>query len=524
MSDEGKIIDGLLRDAEDALARGSIDKARGLYQGILANQPNNGVALRQLGAIEANGGSPALALDLFERCKSTGPLDADLCHAMATAFRLMGRPKLAHSALNAALGIDPRHGPSLYDSAVDLQRRGKYEAARKIYAQLASVGAGHFDTLFNHGVVLYRLGDLVAAERWFHAAAHVDATSPRPFINLAMIYRVWGFLREAVACLEHAITLAPDNADARWNLASALLVSGDFARGFAAYEARFLRPGRGERPMALPRWKGEALAGQTILITLEQGMGDAIHFARFIQGVADRGGRVVVECRPGLERLLATAPGVAATVGPGSVVPAAAYYAPLMSLPHLLGTTLESVPATVPYLAVPPGTPPFALAGTGLRVGLVWRGNPQHEHDQWRSMALATLAPLFDVKDVQYFSLQVGEGAAECAAVPGITDLSPRLTDFAATAAAVTALDLVIAVDTAVAHLAGALAKPVWLLIPQGNDWRWLHDRADSPWYPTARLFRQRRQRNWRPAVRAMAEALTALAADRAKLAPASVP
>ncbi len=511
MMDEGEIIDGLLGDAEAALARGSIGKATALYNGILRFMPEHTVALRQLAAIEVNNGEPAAALEYFERARQVQPPDADIYHGIATALRLMGHNAEAELALKTALRIDPSHSPSLYDFAVMLQQRGDLAAASAIYLDLAAQGAARFDATFNRGVTLYRMGNLLAAERWFHAAAQIDPTSPKPVINLGMIYRNWGFVKEAVACQENAVALAPTNAEAHWNLANALLVSGDFKRGFVEYEWRFKRSDRPERPAALPlnvaRWGGEPLDGKTILVTLEQGMGDAIHFVRLASDVAARGGRVVMECVQPLLSLLTTAPGVAATVAPGTQVPEAACYAPLMSLPYLLGTTLETVPANVPYLQVPAGVPVPRLNGKGLRVGLVWRGNPQHENDRNRSASLKLLEPLLKVAGVSFFSLQLGESAAECQTPPWadrVTDLSPLLTDFAQTAAVVQALDLVISVDTAVAHLAGALAKPVWVLIPLGNDWRWLHGRDDTPWYPTMRLFRQQRERKWRAAINAM--------------------
>jgi hypothetical protein len=202
-------------------------------------------------------------------------------------------------------------------------------------------------------------------------------------------------------------------------------------------------------------------------------------------------------------------------------VPEAACYAPLMSLPHLLGTALEKIPAAIPYLSVPAGTVSPQVNGSGLRVGLVWRGNPQHENDRRRSVSLDMLAPLLEIAGVDFFSLQVDAAGAEAKAgawASRVTDLAPGLTDFAHTAAAVQALDLVISVDTAVAHVAGALGKPVWVLIPDGNDWRWLHERQDSPWYPTMRLFRQRRQRHWMHAMKQMKRALADMAASKAPL------
>jgi len=520
MSDEREIIDGLMSDAEEALARASLNKAQALYHGILRLAPDHAGALRQLAAIEVNGGDPALALEFFERARQVEPLDADLCHGIATALRLMGREADADLALNAALKIHPGHGPSLYDSAMLLQKRGNLKAASERYLAVAAQGGGRFDASFNRGVTLYRMGNLQAAERWFHVAAVIDETSPKPLINLGLIYRTWGFLKEAIACQERAIALESDSVEAHWNLANALLSAGDFARGFAEYEWRFRRPGREERPamlpLNLPRWAGEPLHGQTIVITLEQGLGDAIHFVRFAQDVAAKGGRVVMETPPALGSLLATAPGVSEIVSPGTPVPAARYYAPLMSLPHILGVTLSNLTARVPYISVPANTPKPELPSSRLRVGLVWRGNPQHENDRYRSVSLDLLAPLLDVEGVSFFSLQVGAGAPHPnnAWAARLADLAPTLTDFGRTAAAVQALDLIISVDTAVAHVAGALGKPVWILIAEGNDWRWLHEREDSPWYPSVRLFRQRRGRRWGPTINAMTRALQELAVN----------
>lgn len=520
MPDEREIIDGLLEDAEAAIGRGATGKALALYQGILRLAPRHVGALRQLAAMEINGGDPVMAMELFERARQIEPLDPDLCHGLATALRLMGHSKEARLALKAALKIDPNHGPSLYDTALMEQQTGNHALAGELYLRLAAQGA-RFDAMFNRGVALYRTGNLLAAERWFHAAGQIDPTSAKPLINLGMIYRRWGFVKEAIACQEQAIKFAPDNAEAHWNLANALLLAGDFQRGFAEYEWRFRRPGRTERPsgleLALPRWKGETLSGKTLLLTLEQGLGDAIQFVRFAGLLNARGVRVVLEAMPPVQKLLATAPGVTQVVPPGQSA-AADYYLPLMSLPHVLGTTLETIPNAVPYLSVTNKASYPQISGTGLRVGLVWRGNPQHENDRQRSLPLEMLTPLLDVPDVSFYSLQVGVGSEETGTVQWsarVLDLAPGLTDFTKTAQAVNALDLVISVDTAVAHLAGALAKPVWVLIPLGNDWRWLHERSDSPWYPTMRLYRQGRARKWGRAIEAMKRDLAVLAAER---------
>jgi len=515
-SDEGEIIAGLLGDAEAALARGNIAKASAIYHGIQTIDPNHAVALRQLGAIAVTQGDAAAALELFNSAIRANPSDPDPYHGVGTALRLMGQIDEAILAMEGALCVDPDHAPALFDRALLLQQRGDMAGAADMYHRLALRYPNHFEAVLNRGAVLFRQDNFAAAERWFHEAARMNPQDPRPFINLAMIYRVWAALPAAIACLEHALTLDPNRAETHWNLANALLADGDYTRGFVTYEWRFRRPGMAERVLLLPRWRGEILAGKTILLSAEQGLGDAIQFVRFAQPLADRGARVIVECYPGLERLFATAPGVSRVVKWGQLVDDADFTAPLMSVPHLLGTTLESLPATVPYLSVPPDIRTPSLTGEGLKVGLVWQGNPQHATDHLRSLSLATLAPLLNVANVRWFSLQCGAGKEAQFASPWagrITDLSSQLTDFAITAAVMAKLDLVISVDTATAHLAGALGRPVWIPIHRGNDWRWLHGRDDSPWYPTARLFRQQPPRRWEPVIEAMAAALTELAA-----------
>jgi Flp pilus assembly protein TadD len=467
--------------------------------------------LRQLGAIAIHQGDASAALELFRHAVRSDPKDPDPYHGIGTALRVLGHTDEAILALEAALTVDPAHAPSLYDRALLLQQSGKLDAAAEMYRRIALIYPNHFEAILNRGVVLFRQDNLLAAERWFHEAAHMNATDPRPWINLAMIYRVWGYLPQAIACLEHVLTLAPDRAETHWNLANALLVSGDFKRGFAEYEWRFKRPGTAERALLLPRWRGEPLDGKTIFVSAEQGLGDAIHFVRFAALLAAMGAKVVLEAYPGLEKVLATATGVDRVVKWGEVVRDADFTVPLLSVPHLLGTTLATIPASVPYIKVPPGVRAPEPTGQGLKVGLVWQGNPQHDMDQWRSMPLAKFAPLRDVPNVSWYSLQFGAGKNEQYKEPWagrITDLSPRLTDFSITAAVMAELDLVISVDTAAAHLAGALGRPVWVPIHRGNDWRWLHERDDSPWYPTMRLFRQESERRWEPAIAQMAALL----------------
>jgi hypothetical protein len=300
-----------------------------------------------------------------------------------------------------------------------------------------------------------------------------------------------------------------------------LLLLGRLREGFAEYEWRWRMPGFAtpRRAFAQPMWTGDALAGRTLLVHAEQGLGSAIQFARYVE-LAATGGRVLLECRRPLQRLFAQSlarPGgpAAGVVVKGEELPPFDCHAPLMSLPHLLGTTLETIPARVPYLAARPDDVAAwrerLASALRPRIGLVWAGDANHENDHNRSMPPQFLAPLADAP-AAFFSLQVPARGELSPVFPAgsVIDLAPALGDFAETAAVIANLDLVISVDTAVAHLAGALARPVWLLLPYVPEWRWLLERDDSPWYPTMRVFRQRKAGDWRGLVDHLAGVLRA--------------
>jgi len=306
--------------------------------------------------------------------------------------------------------------------------------------------------------------------------------------------------------------------DGHWNLALALLVQGHFPEGWEEYEWRWKTKGLLSPRQLLPQplWDGRPLAGRAILLHAEQGLGDTIQFIRYLPLVAQRGGRVIVECQPELQRLVQAMTPDIPVLARGQPLPDFAFQCPLLSLPKALGTTLATIPATVPYLHadaqnVQMWRDRLAGHGSALKVGLIWAGNPHHKNDRNRSVKLASLAPLAQVPGVQFYSLQKGAAAAQAKTPPPGMDLIDRtddLQDFADTAAMIANLDLVIAVDTSVVHLAGALAKPVWTLLPYCPDWRWLLKRQDSPWYPTMRLFRQPEIGDWDSVIQQLAAAL----------------
>jgi hypothetical protein len=303
----------------------------------------------------------------------------------------------------------------------------------------------------------------------------------------------------------------------QWVLAVVALIRGDYASGWREAEWRwkckdFSSP---KRQWSKPQWKGEQLNGETILLHAEQGFGDTVQFVRYAPMVAERGGKVILECPAVLHRLLKNLPGIAGIV-PETAQPEFDLQCPLLSLPLAFGTLLDTVPNRVPYLTPEPQLCEqwgklIGERASGLKVGLTWAGSPTHQNDRKRSLTLNQLLPLAQAAGVTFFSLQKGP-AAQQANDPAIgfpiADLTARLTDFADTAAMISQLDLVITVDTVIAHLAGALGKPVWVFLPRVPDWRWMLDREDTPWYPTMRLFRQEVHGQWEKPIRRAAGCL----------------
>jgi hypothetical protein len=324
---------------------------------------------------------------------------------------------------------------------------------------------------------------------------------------------------EALACYHEAWKLDPDHGAARRSAAYCRLLMGDFAQGWMQHESRWeasdvvFRRRHADRPL----WLGvEPVAGKTVLLHAEQGFGDTLQFCRYASLVAARGATVVLEVPAALKTVLASLHGVSRVVSESDTQLPFDFQCPLMSLPLAFGTDLNTVPAETPYLRADADRVQTWKArldeagGRGrLRIGLAWSGNPHHKNDENRSMSLATLAPLYGL-DATFVSLQpdVRQDDAGVLAQSGILDFRGELRDFADTAALMQALDLVISVDTSVAHLAGALGRPLWILLPRVPDWRWLLDREDSPWYPGARLFRQDRPGDWPVVIEHVAQAL----------------
>ena len=471
-----------------------------------------------------------------------------------------GRLAQATAAFEEAVAIDPGYAQAHSNLGVVLKRQGKLKEAVAAYRRAIESAPDYATAHSNLGNALRELGELKGAAAACGRAVEIDPSYAQAYSNLGLVLREQAKYADAVAACRKAVELKPDYADAHnnlgyallgqgklaaaiaacreaaalrpgyvgahWNEAFTLLLAGDFEAGWEKYEWRWRKDEFLAESRRFPQgaWDGAALGGGTILLHAEQGIGDTLQFVRYAPLVAARAARVIVECQRGLERLMATVAGVGEVVVKGDPLPEYSAHAPFLSLPRIFGTRLETVPAEVPYISVPadmeppPFAPAYATQDGALRVGIVWAGSPAHSNDRNRSCPLEPFARLRDIAGVTLFSLQVGPQAAALGALPpgpAIADLGKTFTDFAATAMAVSRLDLVVTVDTAMAHLVGAMGRPVWVLLPYAPDWRWLLDRDDSPWYPTMRLFRQPRPRDWDEVFARVSAELEGLAARR---------
>lgn len=432
----------------------------------------------------------------------------------------MGDDTAALAAFAEAVRLSPGFAEAHANLALILDRQGRKKDAEAHYRLSIEQDPSYSETHLNLGVLL-------ASQRRFNEAeaAYTRAIALRPagaagWSNLGVLYASMKLEFQAEQCQRTAIALDPSYAKASFNLAYLLLRQGRFQEGWTCLEARDWY-GRLTQRLPMPRWQGEPLHGRSVLVVEQAGLGDAIQFCRYIPLLKRQGaGRVAFSCPASLHPLLSSLAGLDDLLTPEHTAMEGEWdcWTPLMSLPHHFDTRLETIPAQLPYLAAPPERLERWAAlihpGQGMSVGLVWRGNPRFENDAYRSLpALMSLAPLATVPGVRFFSLQKGAGEDE-ANHPldgmNLTALGPKLADWGDTAAAITCLDMVITVDTAVAHLAGALGKPCWVLLSDYlPDWRWLTARSDSPWYPGAlRLFRQYRAGDWLSVVAEVADAL----------------
>lgn len=457
------------------------------------------------GALHATGRLAEAASYLAEAVRLK-PHVADGYFNLGNVLRDQGRYDLAATSYQQAIRLDPE-GPAPLTNLGDLYKRmGRQADALTTLEQAVAVDPRSPEALVCLGTLYHEMGRNEDAIRCYDRAQAVAPGMVEPWSNIGVSLQSEGRFEEALQAYDRAIAIKPKMAEPHMHRGMALLTAGQYAEGWRAYEWRWRSnafDGQ-RRNFWQPRWTGQPLAGKTILIYGEQGFGDMIQFVRYGALLHRLGARVVIETEHELVRLFAGAEWAAQVVGKGTMLPPFDFHIPLLSLPLAFDTIVATVPAEVPYL-VPPAELRDKWARhfadiSGLKVGLVWAGRPEHRRDHERSLSLDLLTPLGRIPGVRFFSLQMGPKAAELESPRVGFAVEPLglFEDFADTAAAITQLDLVISVDTSVSHLTGALGRPNWVLLTAVPDWRWLLEREDCPWYPLTRLFRQPVPGDWR--------------------------
>ena len=529
-----------LKEAVVCFRQGRLDQAEKISARILKERPGNFDALHLLGIIKLQSGKPVAALGFFESALKANPDSPEVLGHLAMALVGLRRDDEALGLLNRAQAIDPNGWHTLNNRGILLARLDRASEALADFDRALAIEPRNLGIALNRGNALSKLGRLAEALAQYDAVlsaqpslaeAHQNRGNalfglgrvaeslaafdralalrrdyPKALSSRAMALQGLNRHREAIADLDRALAIEPNNADAHHDASLALLRLGDYRRGFEEYEWRWRRTEMpGPRNLGKPLWLGEyPLACKTILLHAEQGLGDSIQFVRYAPILARAGARVLLEAPLELTALLGRVEGIAAVLAAGDPLPVFDVHCPLGSLPRALRTKPTNIPAVVPYLK--PSDQKIAAWRARLadisspRIAIAWSGNARHPNDRNRSIALSLLEPILSLDQFNVLSIQRElrqEDVELFARLPQLTHLGQDLADFDDTSAVVSLVDVVISVDTSVAHLAGALGRPTWILLPFGPDWRWKLDREDSPWYPTARLFRQPALGDW---------------------------
>ena len=495
------------------------------YGHALELKPDWASALSNLAGARLGLGAASEAEELSRRAVALEPANMELVINLGTILQAGERYEEAIACYRQALESDDGLVQAHINLAAALQASGKGQAALAEAERAVALAPESVEAQGSLGHVLLQEGRFAEAESAYRRQLALASDRAAVFIALGDALRGQEKLAEAIEAYREGLALAPDDANAHANLALALLAAGDYAQGWPEYEWRWRADGfpNENRDLARPRWTGGDLTGKTILLHAEQGHGDTIQFLRYLPLVAAKGGRVILECHAPVMPLAAEMPGVAEVLPLGAKLPEFDVEAPLMSLPHIFGSTLENLPPAncfrVPVDLVEKWHKRWKSV-PGWRVGLAWQGSTSYRGDRFRSLALSRLAGPLLVPGYGFVSLQIGFGREQIAETGyGGRLLDPKaegeygreaFADFLETAAMLEALDLVITVDTAIAHLAGALGRTTWLLLPRPADWRWLTERSDSPWYPSMRIFRQSTAGDWAGVLHEVERALRA--------------
>jgi Flp pilus assembly protein TadD len=490
-------IQKALRIAEEHHRAGRLVEAEKKCRAILLQNPNESGALKLAAVLARRQGRIAEAMGIAAHGVQTHPDVAEFHAELGELSRAAGKPEQAVAAFERAVQLKPLEPGFHGRLASALFENHQFEKALAECDAVIQLKPDDVDAWSNKGGVLRELGRLDEAASAMEAALRLRPMLAPAHLNMALIRAGQGRFGEAMECTGRAIEIRPDYAEAHYNLGMLHLLLGDMERSWGEYQWRPTRKVASGRPI----WRGEDLRGRTVGLFSEQGFGDTIQFVRYVPMLEERGARVWLMCRRELARLLEP---MVTVVPAGGALPEHDFCCPLLDLPRVFGTTLRDIPPPIAYLKVETDRG----RSKRPRVGLVWAGSPGHRDDVRRSMRFERLKPIVAVPDIEWVNLQVGPGAQQA---EGSTLVGPgmELRDFADTRAVIETLDLVIGVDTAVVHLAGAMRKPVWTLLPFVPDWRWMLEREDSPWYPTMRLFRQVRNGDWDEVISRVVDALS---------------
>jgi tetratricopeptide (TPR) repeat protein len=487
------------------------DEALANYERVLAVQPENAGAFhnRAVTLQALRRFDEALASE--DRSLALRPESPEGLSNRGTTLHELKRFDEALASYDGALALRPDHAEALNNRGNTMHELKRFEEALASLDRALALRPNYPEALYNRGVTLHALGRFDDALTSYDQALAVRPDHAETLGNRGNTLLELQLFDEALTSYQRSLAVRPDYPDAHWNMSLVQLLAGDFFNGWREYEWRWKIEGLGlfKRGFVQPLWLGESeIAGKTILLHSEQGYGDTIQFCRYAPLVAARGARVLLEVPASLRALMTSVAGVAEVIAPGDTLPHFDAHCPLLSLPLAFRTELETIPALAPYLSPPADAAQLRNITKGskrrLRVGLSWSGSPTHKNDANRSISLRSLWQLLEL-NADFVSLQKDvrpEDAKLLKDRSNLVHFGEKLDTFSDTAAVISNLDLVISVDTSIAHLAGALAKPVWILLPKVPDWRWLLAREDSPWYPTARLFRQDTQGEWSSVIR----------------------
>lgn len=501
------------------LHQGKVDEAFAQYRQAIEFDPKNIDAYLNMGTAYLGKGDWAEAMACYEQVLEIDPQHAMAYYNIGACNQRQKKYAEAQAAYEKALAIEPDSKTVTLNLIAVLRFQKLYADSEKYCRQMIAQHPEFAEGYCGVGDIYFDQNDLASAIEFYLKAIERKPDYAEAYSNLGCVYSKLARMDEAELYYNKAIACEPDHVNAHCNLAFLKLTLGDYESGLYHHEWRF-RHSSGAAPLYPgEQWQGQKLNGERVLLYGEQGLGDSLQFLRYLPQVRQAGATVLLAIQHPLRRLVEQIEGIAEYYYPGDLFKPYDYQCALMSLPKAFHTTPEAIPAQVPYLKVPEeaqrAADALAWPAKGLRVGLVWAGNPNHTNDYNRSIPLRELAPLWQVEGVHFYSLQMGAGGAQLAEAAGpLIDLTPGIEDFADTAARLMQLDLLIAVDTSVVHMAGALGRPVWMMVPFVPDWRWFMDRSDSPWYPSMRLFRQEQMGDWASVVEPIRAALAERAAQ----------